>query len=76
MQAVVKADTESPWSTVEAIVADIKKAIETDQDLAGTLLPRGLTRGKTRPFDRESGGEFVGAGVEYRLLYAEEWGAP
>ncbi len=75
-QAIVKADVDDPWVTVEEIIADIKKAVETDHDLGGALIPRGLERGATRPFDRESGSEFVGAGVEYRLMFKELWGAP
>ena len=75
-QAIVKADVDDPWTTVEAVIADIKKAVETDRDLGGALIRRGLERGATRPFDRESGSEFVGAGVEYRLKFKELWGAP
>lgn len=75
-QAIVKADVDDPWTTVEAVIADIKKAVETDRDLGGSLVRRGLERGTTRPFDRESGSTFVGAGVEYRLQFKELWGAP
>lgn len=70
------AKTTEPWGTVEAVVADIKTAIETDRDLAGTLLPRGLERGVTQALQREDGQQYVGASVAYRLVYAEEWGAP
>ncbi len=76
VQAIVKASVTDPWVTVEAVIADIKTAVETDHDFGGVLLRRGLVRGPTRPFDREAGSEFVGAGIEYRLMYNERWGAP
>lgn len=62
------------WFTVEAIVADIKRAVEQDRNLGGTVIE--LKRGPVRPFDREAGSEFVGAGVEYVLKYVERWGQP
>lgn len=70
------AKTTEPWATVEAVIADIKKAVETDHDLGGTLLPRGLERGPTQTLAREDGQQYVGAAVAYRLRYAESWGAP
>lgn len=74
LQAIAK--TTEPWATVEAVIADIKRAVETDHDLGGTLLARGLERGITQPLDREDGSEFIGASVGYRLVYKETWGAP
>lgn len=80
VQAHVKAvDLEEPWRawlTLEAVIGDIKKAVETDHDLGKTLVDRGLERGSTKPLDREVGSEFVGAAVEYRLWVKEQWGAP
>lgn len=76
IQAIVKADAADPFSTVEDIIEDIKRAVETDHDLGGRLVRRGLERGSTQPLDRESGSEFIGAEVQYRLIYAEQWGAP
>ena len=76
VQAIVKADITRPWATIEAVIGDIKKAVEVDHDLGGTLKPRGLERGATEPMDREAGSEFVGCGVTYRLNFAEQWGAP
>ena len=76
IQAIVKADADEPWMTVEAIVTDIKTAVEVDRDLAGTLIARGLMRGTVRPLDREAGSQYVGAAVQYRLLMKESWGAP
>lgn len=76
VQAIVKADVDDPWVTVEAIIGDIKKAVETDHDLDGMLKPRGLERGSVRPLDREPGSEYVGAAVQYRLRMVEGWGKP
>lgn len=74
VQAIAKA--EQPWSTIEAVIADIKKAVETDHDLDGTLLRRGLERGSTQTIERDEGSTSIGASVLYRLRYAESWGAP
>jgi hypothetical protein len=76
VQAIVRADASDPRATTEAVIADIKTAVEKDHDLNHTLIRRGLERGKTRPFPREDGSQYVGATVEYRLMYAEDWGRP
>lgn len=76
VQAIVKDSVAGPWMAIEKIIEDIKTAVETDRTLGGALLPRGLERGSTRALDREPGSVTVGAGLEYRLTYAEEWGAP
>lgn len=79
VKAVVKVDSVNgvtAWQTVEAVIADIKTAIETDHDLDGLLVNRGLERGPVEPRDREPGDEIVGAGVQYLLKYTEQWGRP
>ena len=77
IQALVKADVTDPLLTIEAVIADIKRAVETtDRSLGGLLVNRGLERGSTRPLEREDGSEVVGAAVEYGLTLAEKWGAP
>lgn len=76
VQVIVKADITDPWETVEAAVADIKTAVETDHDLGGTTVQRGLTRGVTRPLERDPGSEYTGVAVGYRLMLGERWGAP
>lgn len=73
LQAIVKADLEQPWVTVEAIVSDIKQAIETSDRGLGGLLTLNLFRGRIRALAREPGSTFVGAGVEYRAVFAESW---
>lgn len=74
VQAVVKADLDQPWVTVEQIIADIKKAIETSDRGLGGLLTRPLARGRIRFSPREPGSAVVGASVEYRATFAESWG--
>jgi len=76
VRAVVKATRDAAWATVEAAVSDIKTAIETDHDLGGLLLARGLERGTVEPRDREPGDVVVGVGIRYTLKYVEKWGAP
>ena len=76
VQAHAPANLEDPWGSVEAIIADIKKAVETDHDLGGTLVKRGLERASTSPLAREEGSQYVGAGVAYRLVMREGWGTP
>lgn len=76
VHAIVKADLAAPYLAAEAIVADIKKAIEVDHDLGGLTVRRGLERGVVKAAVREPGSEYVAARVEYRATYAELWGAP
>jgi len=76
VRAVVKATRESAWSTVEAVISDIKTAVETDHDLDRLLSPRGLERGPVEPRDREPGDEIIGVGIQYSFRFSERWGAP
>jgi hypothetical protein len=75
--ALVKADVDEPLLALEAVVADIKTAVElADRTFGGLLVARGLTRGNTRVLPREDGSEYVGASVEYQVVFAERWGEP
>lgn len=81
VHALVKADLADPYLAAEAVIADIKKAVEkpggvSDHDLGGLAVPRGLARGVTKAALREPGSEYVAARVEYRITYAEMWGNP
>jgi hypothetical protein len=77
VQAIVKVSREGPYVVLEAMVEDIKRAMEqADRTLGGLLIARGLTRGPVRSLKREEGSEFVGAAVEYRAVFGEKWGAP
>jgi len=77
VHALVRAeDITQPYLDAEAVIADIKKAVETDHDLGGLLKPRGLTRGVTTAAVREPSSSFVAASVDYNVEFAEKWGAP
>jgi hypothetical protein len=73
IQAVAKDDLDDPWTLVEALLEDIKRAMETpDRKIAGW----DMTRGRTRTLEREAGTTVVGAGITYVVAYAETWGHP
>lgn len=76
--AIVKASLDEPWKLVEGVIADVKRAIETDDRTLGGLLPHdhALSRGTTRTLEREPGTPFVGAAITYQVLYTEAWGEP
>jgi len=74
LQAVVKADSTQPWVSVEAVLADIRQAVETSDRSLGGLLTLPLKRGGMRAFHREPGSTVVGAGVPYLATFAESWG--
>lgn len=83
VQAIVKVSSgalvppDEPYVVLEAMIEDIKRAIEqSDRTLGDLLLPRGLTRGGVRSLAREPGSEFVGAAVQYRATFGEKWGTP
>lgn len=78
VQALAKADLNEPWVAIEAMLGDIKVAIEQtegDRTLGG-LLKSELRRGSTRTVPREPGGTTVGAAITYRCEYVERWGTP
>lgn len=68
--------TVDAWQAVEALLADVKEAIEVDDRTLGGLITHGLTRGSTRTADREPGSKAVGAEIEYMAVYPEAWGEP
>lgn len=76
VHACVRADVSDPCVAAEAVIADIKKAIETDHDLGKLALARGLERGVVSAAIREQGSEYVAGSVEYRITYREVWGNP
>lgn len=76
VQGFVRA-TSDPATVIEELISDIKRAVEQpDRTLGGLLVPRGIERGNTRALKRETGSEYVGAAVEYRVTFCEKWGAP
>ncbi len=86
--AVVPSALEQPLLAIEAIITDIKEAVEIESDPAvdrflGTVgdddkpygtLPRGLERGVIRSLKRQEGSVYVGAAVEYIANFEETWG--
>jgi hypothetical protein len=77
VQAIVPADTARPYLAAEAVLADIKAALELDdKTFGGICIREGFRRGPARPLPRPDGSTFVGVAVTYRALLAEKWGHP
>src|SRR3990167_4114681 len=76
VQALAKADLDTPWLAIEAILGDVKRAIELEDRTLGGLLKSELRRGSTRTLAREPGSTTVGEGITYRCEYVESWGNP
>jgi len=73
---LAKATRVDSWLKVEAGIADVKQAIEVDDEFLGGLLTSRLEPGSTSTRPRESGSLMVGAQIDYEARYAESWGAP
>ena len=76
IQALARADLAQPWVAVEAVISDIKTAVEVADQTLGGLAPRRMRRGSTRPIPRDPGSVTVAAEVPYIVPYDETWGAP
>lgn len=76
IQAVAKADLEAPWLAIEAVIADIKTAVELADRKLGGLIPQPLERGPVRTMPRAKGSTTVGVSVQYLATYVEGWGTP
>jgi hypothetical protein len=76
IQALARAELAQPWVIVEAVLGDIKRAIELEDRTLGGLVRQQVLRGVTRTLPREPGTPTVGVGVTYLLPYVEEWGTP
>jgi hypothetical protein len=74
IQALAKADTDETGTTVEAVRADIRQAIESGDRTLGGLLTRELVRGRTRTVPRDAGVTTVRVGTEYSATYLDAWG--
>ena len=71
------ASSDEAWLVVEAIVGDIKRALELEDRALSRLLVRpGIDRRSTRVVPREAGSMTVGAAVTYENSYTEQWGRP
>jgi hypothetical protein len=76
IQAIAKASLEEPWTRVELLIGDLKRAIELEDRTLGSTLKGQMKRGPTRTLERLAGSTTVGAGVLYLCPYVEEWGNP
>jgi hypothetical protein len=74
--ALAQANLDDPWGSIEAILGDIKQAMEVKDRRMGRALKSPLTRGSTRTLAREPGSTTVGIGITYLIDYAECWGTP
>lgn len=74
IQALAKAEVKQPWRTVEAVIADIRMAIERGDRTIGGLVTRPLARGRTRRLQREPGATTIGAAVQYTAFFLDTWG--
>lgn len=76
IHALASASASAPWEAAEAVLRDIKEAIETNDRTLGKLLPRQLERGQTETFERRSSSQTTGIKITYWAPYAEQWGGP
>ena len=67
---------EHPWILIEAMLGDVKRAMELSDRTLGGLVQRQIERGATRILPRESGARTVGVMVPYVVPFTERWGAP
>ncbi len=89
IHALVRADMAAPLVATEALITDIRAAVEIegrdqnailggdasiDRSLDGITLSKGFERGPITPLPREPGSTFVGAIVEYLAIFEEQWG--
>jgi hypothetical protein len=70
-----------PGEAVELMLADVKEAMELDDNSMGDLLiggnnVTGLHRGTTEPFERTQGTDAIGVQITYTAPYSESYGRP
>lgn len=81
IHAVVREDTpqrgtmENSWAQAEAILSDIKRALEV-ADPEFDRLVADFTAGEVSPLPRQEGSTMLGLVAEYRVVYTEHWGNP
>lgn len=77
VQATVKVSATNPSVRIEAMLGDIKRAMELlDEKNQRALAGYPLERGTTRLVPREPGSLTAGVGVTYLIGYSEPWGDP
>lgn len=62
------------WMRAEAILADIKQALEIADRTYGGLIQNDLRRGPTVTLERPEGGDTLGIGITYEAWYHTGWG--
>ena len=76
IHALAKGSMNEPWTAIEAVLSDIKEAIEQqDRTLGGLVLNR-IERGQTQTIPRQAGSLTVGVTIGYIAPYKERWGNP
>lgn len=73
--ALREVDPTDPWLPVEAVLADIKRAVEQSDQSFGGLVSR-ITRGTTRALPRDPGATTAAVSITYVLTWKEAWGNP
>lgn len=74
--AMAATDDRDAWMRVEALIGDIKRAVETDDAELGGLLTSPLEDGEELALSSGEGGESFGTSVFYIATYIEGWGHP
>lgn len=75
IHALAKATPDDPFAQVEAVLADIKRAVELPDRSLGNLVSQ-IQRGVTRVVPREAGASTAGVAITYVLTWKEGWGNP
>ncbi len=73
IRGVAKATPDDPFAQVEAVLADIKRAVELPDRSLGNLVSQ-IQRGVTRAVPREAGASTAGVAITYVLTWKEGWG--
>ena len=74
IEAIASVELDQPYLAAEAVVADIKRAIEGERTLGGLVSE--IRRGATAVVPREPGTTTVGVAVTYQVVFKEAWGTP
>lgn len=73
VQGIARADQKNPWLTVEDVIADVRRAVESADPTIGGLLTKQLQRGRVRPLNREPGATSIGASQLYTATFVDPW---
>lgn len=76
VQAVARSEIADSWLLIEALIGDVKLAVELEDRTLGSLLLAPLRRGPVRSLTREPGSAYVGSQVTYTAQFKEGWGQP